>query len=298
LSVWLTQHRIALALALSRLAAAPINSLLAALAIGTALSLPAGGQMLLADVAGLLRNAAPTPQISVFMARDADPAASTAAAAQIRGHSGVGAVRVVPRQETLARMKQNPGLADVIEVLPANPFPDTLIVTPADDSPRAMETLRADFAKLAHVERVQLDSAWVSRLDALLRLGRMLMTILAVLFGVALVAISFNGIRPQLLTQRAEIEVSRLLGATDAYIRRPFYYHGCLQGAAGGLVAWLVVAIAWWQLQGPVAELARLYGIDFVLAAPGPGEGALLTGSAAALGWLGTALSLRRHLAE
>jgi cell division transport system permease protein len=145
---------------------------------------------------------------------------------------------------------------------------------------------------------VQLDSAWVRRLDALLRLGRMILSLLAVLFSVGLVAISFNSIRPQLLTQRAEIELSRLLGATDTFIRRPFYYHGCLQGAAGGLVAWMVVGLAWWLLQAPVADLARLYSLDFALAPPGPAEGALLVGFAAALGWLGTALSLRRHVIE
>jgi cell division transport system permease protein len=298
MSIWLTQHRLALALALRRLGAAPLNTLLGALAVGIALALPATGQMLLADVARLARNAAPTPQLSVFMMRDADRAAVAAAAAQLRSHAGVAEVRMVSREETLARMKQSAGLADVIDVLPGNPFPDTFIVKPTDDRPEAMEALRADFVKLARVEHVQLDSAWVRRLDALLRLGRLMLSMLAVLFAVGLVAISFNSIRPQLLTQRAEIELSRLLGATDAFIRRPFYYHGCLQGAAGGLVAWLVVALGWWQLQAPVADLARLYALDFSLAPPGMAEGAILVGFAAALGWLGTALSLRRHLAE
>src|ERR1019366_2081462 len=211
-------------------------------------------------------NAAPTPQLSVFMMRNAERAAVAAVEAKLRAHAGVDSVRAVPREETLARMKQSAGLAEVIDVLPGNPFPDTFIVKPGDELPEAMEALRADFAKLPQVEHVQLDSAWVRRLDALLRLGRMILSLLAVLFSVGLVAISFNSIRPQLLTQRAEIELSRLLGATDAFIRRPFYYHGCLQGAAGGLVAWIVVALAWWLLQAPVADLARLYALDFALA--------------------------------
>jgi cell division transport system permease protein len=298
MNVWLTQHRLALALALRRLGSAPLNPLLAALAVGIALALPATGQMLLADVARLARNAAPTPQLSVFMMRNAERAAVVAVEAKLRAHAGVNSVRAVPREETLARMKQSAGLAEVIDVLPGNPFPDTFIVKPGDEVPEAMEALRADFAKLPQVEHVQLDSAWVRRLDALLRLGRMILSLLAVLFSVGLVAISFNSIRPQLLTQRAEIELSRLLGATDAFIRRPFYYHGCLQGAAGGLVAWIVVALAWWLLQAPVADLARLDAHDFALAPPGPAEGALLVGFAAALGWLGTALSLRRHVGE
>ena len=101
-----------------------------------------------------------------------------------------------------------------------------------------------ELRKLPRVEHVQLDSAWVQRLDALLRLGRTAVVLLASLLGVGLMAITFNAIRLQVLTSRAEIEVSRLLGATDAFIRRPYYWFGTLQGLLGGVIAWAIVAVA------------------------------------------------------
>jgi cell division transport system permease protein len=298
MNVWLAQHRQALGLALRRLAANRLDSLLAALAVGVALALPAGGQMLLANALQVARNVSATPQLSVFMALDAEPKVAVELEAKLRAQPGIADLRRVPRGETLARMKKNEGLRDVIEALPGNPFPDAFVVTPRDERPAAMEQLRNELAKLPKVEHVQLDSAWVQRLDALLRLGRLAVWMLAGLFGVGLVAITFNTIRLQVLTQRAEIEVSRLLGATDAFIRRPFYYHGTLQGLSGGLFAWGIVTVAALLLQTPVGELARLYALNFSLELPPLLDGLKLLGLAAALGWLGSALSLGRHLGE
>jgi cell division transport system permease protein len=298
MKAWLAQHRQALGLALRRLVANRLDSLLAALAIGVALALPAGGQMLLANALQVARNGSPTPQLSVFMGVDAEAKAVTDVETKLRGHPGVAELRRVSREETLARMKTNEGLRDVIEVLPRNPFPEAFVVTPRDESPASMERLRSQFAKLPKVEHVQLDSAWVSRLDALLRVGRLGVWMLGALFGVGLVAITFNTIRLQVLTQRAEIEVCRLLGATDAFIRRPFYYHGTLQGLSGGLFAWGIVTLAALFLQAPVGELARLYALNFSLELPPLVDGLKLLGLAATLGWLGSALSLGRHLCE
>jgi cell division transport system permease protein len=295
---WLAQHRQALGLALRRLAANRLDSLFAALAMGVALALPAGGQMLLASTLQVARNVSATPQLSVFMALDAEAKAVADTESKLRGHPGVAELRRVSREETLARMKKNAGLREVIDVLPRNPFPEAFVVTPRDESPAAMEQLRSQFAKLPKVEHVQLDSAWVSRLDALLRVGRLGVWLLAALFGIGLVAITFNTIRLQVLTQRAEIDVSRLLGATDAFIRRPFYYHGTLQGIGGGLVAWGIVTLAALLLQAPIAELARLYSLNFALELPPLVEGLKLLTVAAVLGWLGSALSLGRHLGE
>jgi cell division transport system permease protein len=122
--------------------------------------------------------------------------------------------------------------------------------------------------------------------------------VLAGLLGVAIVAVSFNTIRLQILTQRAEIEVSRLLGATDAFIRRPFYYFGSLQGLLGGGVAWLIVLAGTRLLRQPVADLAILYGVELGLEPLGAAASVLLLGFAALLGWIGAWLSVSRHLRE
>ncbi len=295
---WLHQHRDAFLLALRRLTATPLNTLLSLLAIGIALALPAGGQMLLANVLHLASDTAPSPQISLFMSLDAPRAASEDIGARLQKHPGIRAVRFVPREDTLARMRTSEGLGDVIDILTKNPFPDAFVIDPSDDSPAAMEALAKDLKRLPRVEHVQLDSAWVRRLDALLKLGRTGVALLAVLLGVGLVAITFNTIRLQVLTQRQEIEVSRLLGATDAYIRRPFYYFGLLQGLLGGFVAWAIVRLATLWLAGPVGELAQLYSVDFALAPLSRGDSLLLVALAAVLGGLGAMLSLRQHLGD
>lgn len=298
MKVWLTQHREAAWLALRRLAAAPVNSLLSLLAIGVALALPAGGQMLLANALHLAGTTSAVPQISLFMAAGSERRAATEIESRLSRYGGVKQVSFLAREDTLARMKTHPGLRDVIEALPANPFPDAFVVTATDDSPEAMEKLAIEFRQWPKVEHVQLDSAWVRRLDALLKLGRTAVLLLGALLGAGLIAISFSIIRMQILTQRAEIEVSQLLGATDGFIQRPFLYHGVVLGLGGGIVAWLLVGAAALWLRAPLGELVRLYDLSLVLQPLDPRDSVLLLGFAAALGWLGAMISLRQHLRQ
>ena len=295
---WLLHHRQAAEQALRRLMATPLNTLLGALVVGIALALPAAGEMLLANFQRLAQRIAATPQLSVFMALDAGRKDASDIEARLRRHAQTREVRFVPREDTLNRLKASEGLGEVIESLPRNPFPDAFVIVPGTDSPEALEAMRVEFAKYPRVEHVQLDSAWVKKLDALLRLGRLAVSFLAAVLGIALIAVTFNTIRLQILTQEAEIEVSRLLGATDAFIRRPFYYFGAVQGLAGGLVAWCAVLIATLLLRGPVGELAGLYGIEFSLHILPLADSALLFGLAALLGWAGAWLSLTRHLKD
>ncbi len=298
MKVWLAHHQDAALLALRRLAAAPVNSLLSLLAIGVALSLPAGGQMLLANALHLAGTASAVPQISIFMAATAERRAAAEIESRLGKYGGVKQVLFLPREETLARMKTNPGLRDVIEVLPGNPFPDAFVVTATDDRPEAMEKLAVEFRQWPKVEHVQLDSAWVRRLDALLRLGRTAVILLGVLLGAGLIAISFSIIRMQALMHRAEIEVSQLLGATDGFIRRPFLYYGVLLGLGGGIVAWVLVGAAALWLRAPLGDLIRLYDLTLVLEALDSRDSTMLLGFAAGLGWLGAMISLRQHLRQ
>jgi len=296
--VWLAHHQDAARLALRRLIAAPLNSLLSLLAIGVALALPAGGQMLLANALHLAGTTSAVPQISVFMAANADRRAATEIESRLAKYGGVKQVQFLPREDTLARMKTNEGLRDVIEALPRNPFPDAFVVTATDDRPEAMEKLAVEFRQWPKVEHVQLDSAWVRRLDALLKLGRTAVMLLGALLGAGLIAISFSIIRMQVLTHRTEIEVSQLLGATDGFIQRPFLYYGVLLGLGGGVVAWLLVGAAALWLRTPLSELVRLYDLTLVLQNLDARDSALLLGFAAGLGWLGAMISLRQHLRQ
>lgn len=296
---WLAAQRRALLLALRRLAAAPLNTLLSILGIGIALALPAGGYVLLGQVAKLAQGGGAKPQVTVFLPVDAERHTAQAVETRLKALPGVGKIEFLARENTLERMKSTSGLADVIGALPKNPFPDAIVITPADDSPAALEALAATLRtarEWREIEHVQVDADWARRLAAFLRLAKTGVFLLAGLLGSGLLAIVFNTIRLQALTRRDEIEVSRLLGATDGFIRRPFLWHGGLLGLAGGAIAWLIVAgtVLWLRL--PVAELASLYGIDLRLALPDFPETSALLGAATLLGWLGAWLSIGQHL--
>jgi cell division transport system permease protein len=292
---WLRMHGNACWLVWTRLLATPLNTFLSILGIGIALALPAGGLLLLNQSAGFIAGATATPQFTIFLKIDIERKATQGVAARLRDRGDVVQVQVLLREDTLARMKANEALGDVIAALPKNPFPDAIMVTPAGEAPEAIEKLAAEARQWREVEQVQVDAHWARRLAALLKLARTGIWLLAVMLGAGLVAITFNTVRLQALARQAEAEVSGLLGATDAFIRRPFLWHGSMLGVLGGMAAWLIVAAALHWLHGPMTELSMLYGGALMLTPPTLPEGLLMLAAATLLGWLGAVLSVCRY---
>jgi cell division transport system permease protein len=290
---WLRQHREAFARALGKLAAQRAATLLNALVIGVALSLPAGGYALLENLQGLAQRFTLEPQLSVFLKPEAKRAQIEA---RLRAEARIAEYRFVSREQALAELRAIEGLGEVVAALERNPLPDTYVLRAADSGAGALEALAASLRALPGVAQVQVDSAWAHRLGALARVGRLSLAALALLLATGLVAVTFNTIRLQILTQREEIEVSRLLGATDAFVRRPFFYLGLLQGLAGGALALAILGVGLAALNPAVRDLAQTYGSSFHLAFL-PGADALaIAGFAALLGWLGALLSVSRYL--
>jgi len=297
MNAWFRQHFAAFSRALRRLAAAPLNALLSLLVIGIAMTLPAAGYVFLDNVRNLGANHTGIQQISLFMEVGASPRAVAAVRERIDERLP-GQWRFVPRDEALQQLKNTEGMAEIISALPQNPLPDAFILEPKDTSPENLEGLRSEFADLPDVAHVQLDSAWIKRFNAFLRLGMQTVNLLALVFAVGLVAVTFNTIRLQVLAQAEEIEVARLIGATDAFIRRPFYYSGILQGALGGLAAVFLLLFGLAILNPSVTELATLYGSNFTLQAPGFAYFSLPVVLGAFLGWLGAQLSVSLALRQ
>ncbi len=295
MSAWLTQHLAALRDALRRLVVAPLNSVLSLLVIGVALTLPTSGWLALDNLRTLTGDTPGVQQISIFLTLDAGQSDHTEIESRLR-ESRSGSWRFVPREEALKRLQASEGMAEIVASLPRNPLPDAFVVTPSDAQPESLERLATTFATWPRVAHVQLDSAWVKRLDALLRLGKLVVLLLAILFAGALVTITFNTIRLQILAQAAEIEVARLIGATDTYIQRPLHYFGLLQGVLGGLSAALLVSAGFYLLTPPVAELAQLYGANFALQGLSAIDVVALAAIGGALGWLGAKISVLIHL--
>ena len=289
MSAWLRQHRQALALALHRL------SLLNALVIGVALALPAGGYALLEGLRGVAGRIALDAQISVFLRPDARRTDAETLGKALRADRRIQSIRFVPREEALKDLSAVQGMPEVIAALGGNPLPDAYVVTTERAS---VEGLALDLGKLPGVAHVQADAAWAKRLAALADIGRLGLWLLSALLGTGLVAVTFNTIRLQILTQRDEIEVSKLIGATDAFIRRPFYYLGLLQGMAGGGLALAIVAAGFALLNREVSTLAETYGSAFRFAFLAPADASAIVLFAGLLGWLGAQLSVVRHLRE
>jgi cell division transport system permease protein len=280
---WARQHGAAFSSALRRL------SVLNALVIGIALALPAGGYALLESLRPAGARLALEPRISLFLEPQARRADAEALGARLRADRRIAEVRFIPREEALKQMSAVQGLAEVIAALKRNPLPDAFVVTSRQD-------LADELAKLPGVAHVQADAVWARRLAAIAAIAELGVWVLGALLGAALVAVTFNTIRLQILTQRDEIEVSKLIGATDAFIRRPFYYLGLLQGLVGGAVALAIVAAALALLDREVRVLVESYGSRFSLAFLGSSEALATLLIAAILGWVGAQLSVSRHL--
>jgi Cell division protein len=296
---WLRQHRYALDITLRRLALQPFSSLANLIVMALALALPLLGSAILVSVQPLAREVSVTPELTVFLRMDAPAGAAAQVAERIRREYAdqVSPVRVVERDRALAELRRDPAWEQALAVLPENPLPDAVVATLAsgpDLAGRAAE-LAAAWRQWQDVDQVLLDSAWVQRLEALLRFGRIGLGLLAAAVALVVLATVFNTVRMQALSQREEIAVARLVGATESFVRRPFLYLGALSGGLAATVAIAIAAVALRPLNQALAALARSYGTDFALRLPDAGVLALSVLGVAVLGALSARWSVTRN---
>lgn len=292
----LREHLHVLHATLRRLWLTPGASLLNMTIIGIALSLPVGAYVLLKSVQQLASTVADAPQISAFMDAGKRDSELSSLKGKLESNEHIAKVEFVSRDAALQQLQQSTGVSDMIGDLPHNPLPDTFIIYPKVTGTEAMEALFQELQSWKQFDHVQLDSVWIKKLDALLNLGRLATAILATTLSLALIAITFNTIRLQILTRRDEIEVTKLIGASDSFIRRPFLYFGLLQGLTGGVVAWLLVSASLWLLNGSLVNLTQLYASDFQLHPLSLPDSLALFVFSGYLGWLGAWFSVSQHL--
>ncbi|RXZ33941.1 FtsX-like permease family protein [Oxalobacteraceae bacterium CAVE-383] len=301
---WLRYNLLAFGDAFNHFRRAPGSFLLNVLVVAIALALPFAGMTLLENVRPVTEQLAVQPEISIFMqgnaTRDQALAIAPAMRQNLQNAGSDAKIEFIPREKALDALKSKTGLNDALATLGNNPLPDAYVVklTGFQIDAVQVDRIAAKLKTLPRVDTVQIDSAWVKRLAALMHVLRLALLFLAATLGVVVVAVVFNTIRLQVMTQYDEIAVSRLLGATDAFIHRPFYYTGALLGACAGALALAAVAIGLQPMNQAVAEFARLYGSEFQLAPLPPLMVAVLLGLSALLGLLGAMLSVRRHLSR
>jgi cell division transport system permease protein len=300
------EHGFACRAAFARITAAPGSFIFNVLVIALALILPLAGLTLLDNVRPVSQGIAVEPEISVFLSTETPGGRIQAIGDEIRSliqrEQLKAKVEFISRDKALESLKQRAGLGDVVATLGNNPLPDAYVLklASAEDAAGAsrIEKLAASIGKLSGVEIVQMDSAWVKRLAALMTLATLVLWLLAATLSGVVLAVVFNTIRLQVLTQSEEIAVSRLLGATDAFVSRPFYYTGAILGLAAGALALAGVMLALQLLNTSVTQLAALYGSPFRLVPLPADTAAMLLAGSAALGMLGAALSVRRSLRQ
>ncbi len=293
-------HGYTLIASLGRLWSRPLASLMTVGVIAIALTLPAALHLALKNLRQLGDRWQVLGEISVFLVPTSEEAAARELAATIGARADVAAVRAISPAEALAEFKRSSGFEQALDGLPANPLPWVLVVSPtaealADGPPVA---LGAGLQALPGVDFSQFDMEWLNRFHALMRIGRGASALIGVLLGFAVLLIVGNTIRLELQARRPEVEISKLLGATDGFVRRPFLYLGIWYGVLGGLLAALLIAAVLALSEPPIAALAGAYESDFRILGLSLAETLALIGSAAMIGWLGSWLAVGKQISE
>ncbi len=291
---WRDHHQLSAADSLRRLLENPASSLLTWLVIGIALALPAALAVALDNARNISGSWDSPAQLSLFLGHPVTLEEATGLRDTLAGRGDVASAALVSREEALAEFARQSGFADVLDSLEQNPLPHLLLVTPASGVPAA--ALQAELQVLSEVDEAVLDMAWVQRLNNIMALGWRLVLALGGLLVLGVVLILGNTIRLAIESRRDEIVIVKLVGGSNAFVRRPFLYTGLWYGVGGGVFAALLVLLALAFLDAPVRNLARLYQSSFELTGIGVIGSFQLVLMGGALGLAGAWLAVSRHL--
>ncbi|OAM52492.1 cell division protein FtsX [Methylovorus sp. MM2] len=295
---WLNQHAQALQLVLKRMLSNKLSTLMMFCVMGVALCLPGILYVIVDNLNRLAGDVQGEPQISLFLKLDIQQDTIKTLDEQLSKHPDIKTYKFVSKDEAWRQLQLTSGTANIANNIEKNPLPDAYFVSPKNIDPDTIERLQKEMQAWRGVEIAQADANWIKRLYSLLELGEKAIWSLVILLGFALVAIIGNTIRLQIMTQREEIEVSKLIGATDSFIRRPFLYAGALYGLGGGLTALILLLGIVSLFNYSIADIAELYASDFHLALPTLIVTLSMIASAIGLGWIGSYTAVGRSLSQ
>ncbi|MCL4316239.1 MAG: permease-like cell division protein FtsX [Gammaproteobacteria bacterium] len=297
-SAWLRNHLRVFFNTLGQLYRAPLHALLTVAVIGIALALPAALYVLLQNTQRLADHWEGTAQISLFLKPSVSDDEAEKLAARVRGLAGIKQARVLSRAQALEEFRALSGLDQALAALGENPLPALLIVTPASEEPADAEAVLETLAALPEVETAELDLGWLKRLRALLDLMRRAVWLLGALLCSAVLLIMGNTLRLAIQNRHEEIELMRLIGATDTFLRRPFLYFGLMYGLLGALFALILLGLTLGLLAAPAKTLAALYNSSFEINGLGLNASLGLLALGALLGLAGAWLAVSRQLKQ
>ncbi|MGA1374977.1 MAG: permease-like cell division protein FtsX [Steroidobacteraceae bacterium] len=297
---YFSRHAQALLSAFGRLIRQPLGTVLTVFVIAIALALPTTLWLLVKNARIATGDVTDSIELSVFFKADVPLEQAEQLAAAARQRPGVGEVTLIAADDALEEFRQYSGFGAALDALQGNPLPHVIVVKPEVlyANPSGVESLKRYLAAWPEVETVQFDGEWVRRLTAILDLLRNVFVVFAVVLGIGVLAVVGNAIRLEIRARRSEIEVTKLVGGTNAFVRRPFLYEGVIFGLLGGGAAVGIVSLAVASLIEPVSRLALLYGGQFVLSGIGVIEAAVLVVGGALLGVIGAWLGAARLIAR
>ncbi|WP_249978717.1 permease-like cell division protein FtsX [Vreelandella olivaria] len=298
LRAWGRHHRAMAIDSLLRLVRHPLGNLLTMLAIAIALVLPAALWLTLDSAKLLDAELEESATLTVYLETAVDEAQAARIEEAVGAEAGVVQTRLISAEQGMAEFQQSLGLDDVLAGLEDNPLPASIVIYPQSVEPDAMGQLAQRLETLSGVDEVRVDLAWVERLRHLADLGRRVALALGALFGLGVLLVVGNTIRLAVENRRREIEVVMLIGATHAFVRRPFLYSGAWYGVGGGLLALGLLGLGNHWLSMPVAALAASYGASFTLPQLDMTGSTILLSCSTLLGWLGAWLAVTRHLSS
>ena len=269
LGAWLNQQIHAIQFSMERLWFNPLSTWITLAAIAIALSLPTSLHLLLKNLQTLTNDKREVPTITLFLKQNINEQQAKDRAELMSEMPEVDKVRVVTRDEALADFRKITGFAETLDTLSENPLPHVLIITPKldllGDAEMDVNAFSSKLKAFPEVDDVQIDVEWVQRLRAILGIAERIVFVVSILLGLTVLLVVGNTIRLDIENRKDEIRVTRLIGATNTYIRRPFIYGGIWFGLFGGILSLVIVHVALLSLIDPVNRLAELYGSQFTL---------------------------------
>ena len=297
---WLQRHASVARDSLGRMFHNLMSSIMTAAVIGIALALPSGLYLLLDNADRLSGSWDGQASLSIFLKKSVQAASATRLANTVQGWPEVDRVELITPQQALDEFSRHSDFSEVLGTLERNPLPTVLVIQPVSEHalPESAEALRNKFSKLPETEFAQLDLQWVQRLTAMINIAQRAVLIISSLLALAVLLVIGNTIRLEIQNRRDEIIVTKLIGATNGFVRRPFLYSGLWYGALGAIFAWLLVEGGFLLLSAPVAKLVGLYQSGFSLQTRPLQLLYLLLGAGMLLGLLGSWLAVGRHLSD
>lgn len=298
ISAYLLHHLQSLVFSLGKIYQAPATTIMTVAVIGITLSLPGGFYLFLKNIDAVSGDFRSSTQISLFLDLDVDDRRARALQREISGMPQVASTEFISREKSLEEFRRDSGFGKSIDTLSSNPLPHTILVQPVEADTFTVRNLLGSLQAMPEVEIAKLDTEWLERLYTIVEIARRSVMIITILFACAVLLIIGNTIRLDIQNRYQEIIVTKLIGATDAFIRRPFLYGGLWYGLLGGIISWLIVELGYLAIAGPLQRLNLLYQSEMTLITFSLADFLVLVIASTLLGLAGSWIAVARHLRQ